>query len=282
MARVVAQHMAEKLGRPVVVDNQAGAGSLIAAQNVARAKPDGNTLLVAPVVVPAFFPAIYQKLSFDPIEDLVPIAELGDFSFALTVGPNVPVKDVPGFVAYLRANPGKVAYGSLSAGTPSHFLGTMFNQAAGTDMLHVPYKGAAPVFTALQSGEIQAAFVTSGSAVELHKAGRVKVLGVTGTGRSPLLPDVATISESVRGLQQMDQASLWYGFFAPKGTDAATAARLNEAIIATLKLPQVRDAIALQDVRIVYPSVAEFAQLVRRDNKSWGAVIRSTGFTLDQ
>ncbi len=282
MARAVAQHLGTQMGRNVVVENQPGAGSLIAAHNVARSKPDGTTLLLAPVVVPAFFPALYPKLGFDPLEDLVPVAELGDFTFALAVGPKVPAKDVAGFVAYVKANPGKISFGSLSAGTPSHFLGAMFNQAAGTDMLHVPYKGAAPVFTALQSGEIQAAFVVSGSAVELHKAGRIKVLGLTGTGRSPLLPGIPTISESMAGLAEMDNASLWYGFFAPKGTNRATATQLNQAIVATLKLAPVRDLIAQQDVRIAYPTVSEFSQLVRRDSKNWGAVIRSTGFTLEQ
>lgn len=283
IARVVAQQLNSELGGPnVIVENQPGAGSLIAAQTVARAKPDGTVLLLAPVVVPAFFPALYKKLTFDPLEDLVPVAELGTFSFALAVSADVPVNDLAGFIAYIKAHPGKVSYGSLSVGTPSHFLGTMFNQAAGTDLLHVPYKGASPVFTALQSGEIQAAFVTSGSGVELARAGRIKLLAVTGTFRSPLLPDVPTMSESVKGMTQMDTASLWYGFFAPKGTNAALVEKLNRAIAAALRDPKVQAQIARQDVRIAYSTPAEFGHLVRRDNKTWGAVIKSTGFTLDE
>lgn len=281
MGRVVAQALGTSLGRPVVVDNQPGAGSLLAAQNTARARADGNTLLLAPVVVPAFFPALYKKLNFDPLNDLLPVAELGAFNFALAVGPQVDAKDLPSFIRYVQANPGKVAYGSLSAGTPSHFLGTLFNQAAKTDMLHVPYKGAAPVFTALQSGEIQAAFVVAGSAVELHKAGRVRVLGVTGQTRSAMLPDVPTLSASVPALSNMDEASLWYGFFAPKGTDAALIERHNAVINAALRTPEVKSVLTQQDVHPSYAKASAFAEQVQRDSRNWGAVIRSTGFTLE-
>lgn len=281
VARFLSEPLSEQLGRTVIVENRPGAGSLIAAQNVARATPDGATLLLAPVVVPAFFPALYPTLNFDPLEDLVPVAELGDFSFALVVGAKVPANNLQEFVAYLKANADTASYGTLSAGTPSHFLGVLFNEAAGTNMLGVPYKGGAPVMTALLGGEIQAAFVPSGAAVELHKAGRIKVLGVSGHGRSSLLPDVPLLSEEMPGLAEMDSASLWYGFFAPKGTDAATAAKLNKAIVAVLKQPKVLQQLAPEDLQIQYPSASDFSARVRRDSKYWGDLIRSTGFTLE-
>lgn len=282
LARVIGQRLTETLGRPVVVENQPGAGSLIAAQAVARAQPDDSTILLAPVVVPAFFPALYPKMSFDPVRDLTPVAELGDFSLALVTAPTVPAGDLVEFIEYAKARPGTVNYGSMSAGTPSHFLGVMLNRAAGLDMLHIPYKGAAPVLVAVQSGEIQAAIVTSGEAVELHKQGRIRILGVTGKERSPLLPDVATMSQAVPRLRDMEDVSLWYGFFAPKGTNAIQAERLNQALAAALKAPEVQRQIAQQDLRTRYPSAAEFAERVRLDNEVWGGIIRTTGFTLEQ
>lgn len=166
LARVVGQRLTETLGRPVVVDNQPGAGSLIAAQAVARAQPDNATILLAPVVVPAFFPALYPRMSFDPVQDLTPVAELGDFSLALVAAPTVPARNLVEFIEYAKARRGAINYGSMSAGTPSHFLGAMLNRAAGLDMLHVPYKGATPALMAVQGGEVQAAIVTSGEAVE--------------------------------------------------------------------------------------------------------------------
>ncbi|MCY1217677.1 hypothetical protein D9M72_295980 [compost metagenome] len=282
LARVVGQRLTETLGRPVVVDNQPGAGSLIAAQAVARAQPDNATILLAPVVVPAFFPALYPRMSFDPVQDLTPVAELGDFSLALVAAPTVPARDLVEFIEYAKARRGAINYGSMSAGTPSHFLGAMLNRAAGLDMLHVPYKGATPALMAVQGGEVQAAIVTSGEAVELHKQGRIKVLGVTGKDRSPLLPDVATMAQAVPRLRTMEDVSLWYGFFAPKGTDAAQAKALNQALANALKAPKVQQQLAQQDLRTRYPSASEFGERVRRDSQAWGGIIRATGFTLEQ
>lgn len=282
MGRAVADELQHRLDKPVIVMNQPGAGSLIAAGSVAIAKSDGDTLLLAPVVVPAFFPHLYKKLSFDPMNDLVPVAELGKFSFALAVGPEVPSEDLKSFIAWVKANPGKISYGSLSAGTPAHFLGVLFNEAAGTDMVHVPYKGAAPVLLALQSGEIQAAFVVTGSAIKLHEAGKVRFLGVTGSTRSTVAPKVPTFAESGLGLKSMDDASLWYGFFAPKETSAATVAELNRHLVAALQADKVKAVLAAQDLTVSDATPAEFSAMVARDNRNWGKVIRSTGFTLDK
>ena len=283
LARTMAPALGDELGQTVLIENQAGAGSLLAAQSVARAKPDGHTLLLAPVVVPAFMPHLYRKLGFDPLTDLVPVAEVGSFNFALVVNSSLPVKTLSEWVAYSKANPGKVSYGSFGAGTPAHFLGVMFNRAAGTDMLHVPYKGGAPVLQALLSGEIQAAFLlTGGMAVEQSKAGKIRVLAVTGSARSRLLPAVPTFAEAGLGLKAMESASLWYGFFAPKGTSPKEVDRLNRALIAAARAPTARDVLAREDISSSALSAAEFAQKVRRDHREWGEVIRSTGFTLDQ
>ncbi len=284
LGRAVAQAAAEEPGASTwVVDNQPGAGSLLAAQNVSRAQPDGRTLLLAPVVVPAFMPHLYKKLSFDPLADLVPVAELGAFNFALVVGANVPVKSLADWVAYAKANPGKTSFGSFGAGTPSHFVGVLFNRAAGTDTLHVPYKGGAPAMQALLSGEIQAAYLlTGGMTTEQAKAGKVRVLAVTGGARSRSLPEVPTFGESGLGLKEMDAASLWYGWFAPKGTPAAEVDRLNRLLVKAAKAPKVQDVLAREEIVPQAGGAAAFAQKVQRDHRQWGEVIRSTGFTLDQ
>jgi tripartite-type tricarboxylate transporter receptor subunit TctC len=281
-ARIVAERLRTEVGQPVIVENRPGAGSLIAAESVARADPDGTTLLVAPVVVTAFFPFIYEKLNFDPMKDLTPVAMLGYFQFALAVTKDLPPQNLAEFIRYNKANPDKVAYASLSSGTPAHFLGVMFNRAAGTEMLHVPYKGGAPAMAALQSGEVQAAFATTGSVAELHKAGRIRALAVTGSARSPMLPDVPTFGEAKLGLQQMQNASLWYGYLAPGKTPPALVQQLNKAIVAVLKQPDVREKVTKLDIQVADLSVEEFTRVVRRDYDNWGAVIRSTGFTVKE
>lgn len=283
LGRAMAQVLSEETGQSVIVENQAGAASLIAAQNVARAKPDGHTLLLAPVVVPAFFPHIYKKLSFDPLADLQPVAELGTFNFALVVGSSVPATSLAEWLAYVHRSPGKTSFGSFGAGTPAHFLGVMLNRAAQTDTLHVPYKGGAPAMQAVVAGETQSAFMlTGGITLEQAKAGRIRVLAVTGDKRSPLLPAVPTFSEAGLGLKGMDNASLWYGFFAPKGTPAAEVDRWNRLLLSAMKSSKVRDVMVREDIAPSTLNAAEFTQKVQRDYRNWGEVIKSTGFTLEQ
>jgi len=283
LGRAVAQAAQEESGITFVVDNQPGAGSLLAAQNVARAQPDGRTLLLAPVVVPAFMPHLYRKMTFDPMADLVPVAELGAFNFALAVGAQLPVKTLAEWVAYVKAHPGKTSFGSFGAGTPSHFVGVMFNRAAGTDTLHVPYKGAAPAIQALLSGEIQAAFLlTGGMVAEQARAGKLRVLAVTGAQRARSLPEVPTFAETGLGLKAMDAASLWYGYFAPKGTPAAEVERLNRLLVGAARSPRVLEVLAREEITPSEAGAAAFAQKVQRDHRQWGEVIRATGFTLEQ
>jgi len=284
LGRAVVQALAEDpTSGNWVVDNQPGAGSLLAAQNVARAPADGRTLLLAPVVVPAFMPHLYRKLAFDPLADLVPVGELGSFNFALVVGADVPVRSLAEWVAYCKANPGKTSFGSFGAGTPSHFVGVLFNKAAGTDTLHVPYKGGAPAMQALLSGEVQAAYLlTGGMTTQQARAGKVRVLAVTGTARSRSLPEVPTFAETGLGLKDMEAASLWYGWFAPKGTPAAEVERLNRLLQGAARAPRVQDVLVREEIVPQPGSPADFAQKVQRDHRQWGEVIRATGFTLDQ
>jgi len=282
LTRLIAEHIRSATNNPLIVDNRPGGGGRIAAEAVARADPDGTTILSAPIVTTAFTPFVYKKLSFDPMKDLAPITRLGNFQFALAVNNAVPANDVKGFIEWVKANPGKTNYGSLSAGTPSHFLGAMFNRATGTDMQHVPYKGSAPVNIDLQAGQIQATFNTTVSMMELHKGSKIKLLAVTGLTRSPSLPDVPTFKELKMNLGPMEDAELWYGFLAPGKTPAPIIQELNARIVAALKDPAIRRQITNLDIQVVTDTPDEFARIIAADYKRWGDVIRSTGFTLDE
>ncbi len=282
LTRLIAEQVRVDTGMPIVVDNRPGGGGRIAAEYVAKAEPDGKTILSAPIVTTAFTPFVYKKLNFDPMKDLAPITRLGNFQFALATNNDVPAKSVKDFIAWVRANPGKVNYGSLSAGTPSHFLGEMFNRATGTDMQHIPYKGSAPVNIDLQAGQIQATFNTTVATMELFKGGKINLLAVTGSARSPSLPDVPTFKELNLNLGPMEDAELWYGFLAPGKTPAPLIAKLNAQIVAALKNPQIREKITNLDIQVVTDTPEEFAKVIANDYKLWGEIIKSTGFSLDQ
>jgi tripartite-type tricarboxylate transporter receptor subunit TctC len=282
LTRLIAEQVRIDTGTPIIVDNRAGGGGRIAAEYVAKAEPDGNTILAAPIVTTAFTPFVYKKLNFDPMKDLAPITRLGNFQFALATNNDVPAKSVKDFIAWVRANPGKVNYGSLSAGTPSHFLGVMFNRATGTDMQHIPYKGSGPVNIDLQAGQIQATFNTTVATMELFKGGKINLLAVTGSARSPSLPDVPTFKELNLNLGPMEDAELWYGFLAPGKTPAPLIAKLNAQIVAALKNPQIREKITNLDIQVVTDTPEEFAKVIANDYKLWGEIIKSTGFSLDQ
>lgn len=282
LTRLIAEQVRIDTGMPIVVDNRPGGGGRIAAEYVAKAEPDGKTILSAPIVTTAFTPFVYKKLNFDPMKDLAPITRLGNFQFALATNNDVPAKSVKDFIAWVRANPGKVNYGSLSAGTPSHFLGEMFNRATGTDMQHIPYKGSGPVNIDLQAGQIQATFNTTVATMELFKGGKINLLAVTGSARSPSLPDVPTFKELNLNLGPMEDAELWYGFLAPGKTPAPVIAKLNAQIVAALKNPQIREKITNLDIQVVTDTPEEFAKVIANDYKLWGEIIKSTGFSLDQ
>lgn len=282
LARLVAEPMAQRLGRPVVVENRGGGGGRVAAEALARAPGDGEWLMAAPIVVPVFFPFLYDRLPFDPATDIAPVAMLTGFSFALAVRRDHPARTLSEFIAWARPRGEVVTYGSLSAGTPSHFLGLLFNRASGTAMRHVPYRGGAPLTTALLAGEVDAGFPTTAGIAGQLQDGSLRALAVSGATRSPLAPDVPSFAELGPELAEMGRAALWYGLFAPGRTPAPVIAAQAEAALAALALPAVAERLRQLDLPPQPEGPAAFAATIAADRARWAPLISASGFRLEE
>ena len=268
-------------GATIVVENRPGGGSLIAAEVLANTKGDGGTILVAPITVVAVHPFVFKKLSFDPLNDLVPVAYLGEFRYGLAVNNSVTAKNVNEFVPWVKARPKSVSFASLGTGSFAQLLGVLFNRAVGTDMIEVPYKGSAPGLMDLRGGQVQATFDTVASVAEQHRANAIRLLAVTGNQRSPLLPDVPTFKEARLNMGEIETAEFWYGVFAPKGTPAVTVARLNAAVNEALRSQQLRTRLETLDISPQPKSVADFTAQTRSDHQRWGKLIRESGLKFE-
>jgi tripartite-type tricarboxylate transporter receptor subunit TctC len=280
IARLLAEPLQRDLGRAVIVENRPGGGGRIAAEALAREATDGSVAMLAPNVVTGFFPFLYARLPFDPMADLAPVTMLTDFKFGLAVRAEGAPPDLRGFVAAMKARADGGNYGSLSAGTPSHFLGVLLSREAGLRMQHVPYRGSAPLVAALLAGEVQAGFDNTASLIPLLRDNRLRCLAVTGAGRSPNLPDVPTFAEAGLALGEVERAEFWYGVFASGRTPPDAVAALAAATGRALREPALAARLQALDL-VPRPMVpAAFAAAVRADNERWGPVIRATGFTL--
>ncbi len=282
IARLVAERVRVATGTTVIVENRPGGGGRVAADVVAHSDPNGATLLFAPIVTTAFTPFVFKKLSFDPLKDLAPITRVGNFKFTLALNNNVPADTVKEFVAYVKANPGKISYASGGAGTPMHFLGAMFNQATGTDLLHVPYGGSGPAAVAILGGQVHSAFNTTVAMGPLYKDKKVKLLAVTGSKRSPTLPDVPTFGELKMNLGDIESAEMWYGFLAQGKTPPAVIQKLNAILVDAIKDPTVRARLETLDIEVATDTPEAFAKIVAADYERWGRVIKASGFTLSE
>jgi tripartite-type tricarboxylate transporter receptor subunit TctC len=280
ITRVVAARVQAATGMTVIVENRPGAAGRVAAEAVVQASPDGGAILSAPIVTTAFTPFVSKNPGFDPLNDLTPITRLGNFKFALAVHADFPAATLKEFVAYAKANPGKIGYATPGPGTPAHFLGAMFNRSTGTDLFHVPYRGSGPAATALLGGEVLSSFNTTVALLPLHRDKRIKMLAITGAARSPALPDVPTFGELNMSLGDLESAELWYGFLAPGKTPPQTVHALNAALVEALHDPAVRDKLQSLDIEVATDTPEAFAKIVRADYERWGKVIRQTGFTL--
>lgn len=280
VARAISEQLGRELGRTVVVDYKPGANGAIGAQEVMRAEADGGTLWLTSVGAAAINPVLYEKLPYSMQRDFAPVSLVVNNDELLATSPSYPAKDAAEFVAAAKKRAEPTPMASSGIGSIPHLAIEQLEDATGAKLLHVPYKGAAPALTALQGGEIESAFVPAGNVVELQRAGRVKVLAVTGRTRSPMLPDVPTFDEGELALKAMQDASLWYGFFAPARSTPADVERLSAALARALANPEVASRVSKLDVAVAHLPPADFARVVRRDAEQWGAVIRASGFTL--
>ncbi|MDM0120733.1 Bug family tripartite tricarboxylate transporter substrate binding protein [Variovorax arabinosiphilus] len=278
LARVVGQFMSTDLGQPVVVDNRAGAGGNIGGQAAARATPDGYTIFMGTVGTHAINQALYKKMPFDPIKDFAPLSRVAMVPNLLVANPSQPYKNVKELIAYAKANPGKVNFGSSGAGSSIHLSGELFKQMAGVDMQHVPYRGSAPAVSDLLGGQISIMFDNMPSAIPHVKGGKLRPLAVTTAKRSPALPDVPTIAESgVPGYE----ATSWFGLLAPAGTPAPVIAKLNASILKALANPEVKKKLAEQGAEAAGEKPEQFAAFIAAETAKWGKVVKESGATAD-
>ena len=270
VARLISQWLSERLGQQFVIDNRPGGGSNIGTEAVVRAPADGYTLLmVAPAN--AINTSLYEKLSFNFIRDIAPVASIARAPEVMLVNLSVPAKTIPEFIAYAKSKPGKINMASAGKGTPSHLAGELFKMMTGVDMVHVAYRGAAPALTDLIGGQVQVMFVGTASTIEYITSGKLRALAVTTATRSEMLPDVATVGEFVPGYE----ASQWYGVGAPKDTPAEVIEKLNNEINAIAADPVIKARLAGLGVDPMSMTSAAFGKLIADETEKWGNVIRA-------
>src|SRR5215510_7659790 len=270
IARLVGQWLSERLGQPFVIDNRPGGGGNIGTEAAVRSAPDGYTLLlVAPQN--AINASFYDKLNFNFIRDIAPVAGVIRVSLVMVVNPSVPANTVPEFIAYAKANPGKVTMASPGNGCSPHVSGELFKMMAGIDMIHVPYRGGGQVMTDLIAGQVQVSFIGLSVAIEHIKSGKLRALAVTAATRSDVLPDIPTVDEFVPGYE----ASAWFGIGAPKNMPTEIVDKLNNEINAAFADPRIKARIAELGATALPGSPADFAKHIADETEKWGKVIRA-------
>jgi len=278
VGRIVADSLSKKLGQPVVIDNRGGAGGNIGAAAVANAKPDGYTLLMGYNGTNAINPSLYAKLPWDPIKSFEPLSMIARVNNAVVVHPSLPVKTLPELVAYARAHPGALNYGSAGAGSIFHLAAEMLEQQTGIRMTHVPYKGAAPALTDLVGGQIQVMFTTIPTALQHIKVGTVRAISVTGDKRSPLFADLPTARESGYPAMVVDS---WFAVFAPKGLPPELQNRLGNALREVIADPATQQKLEQQGATPQPSTAAELADILSKDLVTWKAIIATAKVTLE-
>ncbi|HEY6257780.1 MAG TPA: tripartite tricarboxylate transporter substrate binding protein [Xanthobacteraceae bacterium] len=272
LARLIGQWLAQRLGQPFLIEDRPGAGSNIATEAVVNAAADGYTLLL---VAPAntINATLYDKLNYNFIRDIAPVAGILRTFYVMEVNPSVPATTVPEFIAYAKANPGKINMASAGSGTPQHVAGELFKMITRTDMVHVPYRGSAPALTDLLGGQVQVMFDNLTSSLEYIRAGKLRPLAVTTVTRSEALPDVPTVGDFVPGFE----ASATFGVGAPKATPVGIIERLNREINAGLADPKIRTRLADLGGMVLPGSPADFAKLIADETEKWGKVVKFAG-----
>ena len=279
MARMLATAIRPVLDQTMIVENKAGGGSNIGAEYVARAQPDGYTLMLGTSAPLAINQYLYANLKYDPLKSFAPVIQVGYLPNVLLVNPSVPVKNARELIAYTQANPGKVSFASSGSGASSHLAGVMFNMQTGTDILHVPYKGTGPALNDLLGGQVQVAFTDVLSALPFLEAGKLRALAVTSAKRSRALPDVPTLDE--QGVKGFD-ASVFFGVVAPAGTPKPVIAKLNAAFLKVLEDPEIKARLQKQGLEAPAQHTPEaLAAYAQAEANKWRAVIKASGAKAD-
>ena len=275
-ARLIGQWLSERLGQPFIIENRPGAGNSIGTEAVVRAPADGYTLLLVGGfnAVNATF---YDKLNYNFIRDIAPVASIVRTPFVMVVNPSVPAKSVPEFIAYAKANPGRITFGSAGIGGSNHLARELFKFMAGVNMVHVPYRGIAPALNDLLGGQVQVTFASMPSSIEYISAGRLRALAVTTVSRAEALQDIPTVGEFVPGYE----ASAWFGIGAPKATPAEIIEKLNKEVNAALADPRMKARIVDLGGDVLALSPADFGKLIADETEKWGKVIRALNIKAD-
>ena len=278
LARTIAEKLTPALGKPVIVENNPGAGGSVGATQTAKAAPDGYTIMGGTISTHAINASLYKQLPYDPVKDFVPITLIARVPNLLVVNPEVPAKSVKELIALLKANPGKYTFASSGNGTSQHLSGELFKSMAGVDMQHIPYKGSPPALQDVVGGQVTMTFDNITTAWPLAKAGKLRPLAVTTAKRSPIAPDVPTLAES--GLAGYEVGS-WQGVFAPAGTPPDVVKRLNTEIVKIINMPDVRAKLEALGAEPVGNSSDEFATIVKSEVAKWAKVVKESGAHVD-
>jgi tripartite-type tricarboxylate transporter receptor subunit TctC len=278
LSRIVGKKLEQLLGQPFIIENRPGAGGNVAAEQVARAAADGHTLLMGNNSILATNAALYKKINFDPEADFAPISLIGSQANILVVNPQLPVRTMAELIAHAKANPGKVNYASSGHGAAAHLAAELFKAEAKIDIVHVPYKGAAPALQDVIAGHVQMMFATAASVVPHIQSGQVRALAVTTLKRTAVFPELATVDEL--GLKGFD-ATTWHGLVAPSRTPKDVVATLHRATVAALADAAVRKSLGDLGVDIVGNTPEQFTAYIKAEIPKWTAIVKASGATLD-
>ena len=277
-ARALGAKLSSGLGQQVLIDNRGGAGGMVGVEIAAKSPPDGYTIVIGTIGNIAINPSLYAKMAYDPIRDLAPISRVANALNVLVVHPSLPVKDVKSFIAFVKARPGQLNYGSSGPGAADHLAGELFDTMTGAKMIHVPYKGGAPAMLDLVGGQVQVVFSTVSTAVGSIQAGKIRALGMTGNQRFERMPDIPTISEA--GLKGFE-VNNWYGLFAPAGTSKDIIGRLNAESVKALAMSDVKSHLLDAGIIAVSSTPEAFAAYIQSETRKWAKVIREANIKVE-
>jgi tripartite-type tricarboxylate transporter receptor subunit TctC len=278
IARIVGQKLTDSMGQPVVIDNRGGSGGNIGADIVAKAAPDGYTLVMAIVGTHAINPALYARMPYDPVRDFSPITKTGAATIVLVAHPSVPVKSIKDLVALAKAKPRQLTFGSPGSGTPHHLAGELLKTMAGIDLIHVPYKGAAPAVAELLGGQVNTVIVSLPAAFPHVKAGKLTALGVTSGTRSAIVPEVPTFAEAGLGGYELEN---WYGLLAPAHAPKVIIDKLNRETVKALQMPDVKERLNSQGFEIRTSTPEEFSAYIKSELVKWAKIVKASGAKVD-